>query len=46
MEMNAEIHSKTGRVLGILLKRGGRIVGARRVRDTARKSTELTNLGS
>jgi hypothetical protein len=41
METDAETHSQIlDRALGILQKRGGRIIAARRVKDTIRKVTE------
>jgi hypothetical protein len=46
METVAETHNQIlGRAWGILWKREGRILGARQVKDTARKPTESTNLG-
>jgi len=48
METDVETHSQTlGRAWENLNGRGkGRIEGARRVKDTKRKPTESTNLGS
>jgi hypothetical protein len=47
MEADAETHSQTlGGLGGILLKRGERTIGAREFKDTTRKPTESTNLGS
>jgi hypothetical protein len=46
METIAETHSQIlGRARGIIWKKGGRIGGARGVKDTTRKITESTNLG-
>ena len=47
METDAETHSQTlGRVAGILGKKKDCIRGAKVVKDTTRKPTESTNLGS
>jgi hypothetical protein len=47
METDAEIHSQTlGRAQENLYKSEGRIVGDRKIKNTSRRPTESTNLGS